>query len=151
MKKPYFQNFSWFQFYVKKFMHNYTVFHRSIHYCYELTDVDDNLYENCSNKMFFLEENYKKMQKIINFEKFKSVPFMICYMWYYRAVQIGWKNPSTNRAYFKRDVHITHWPVIGEIFLGLGNNPRSRMTCLFCIVWLTPPSRQKRTIRAFDL
>ena len=49
-KKDYFQNFSWFQFYISlQVMHDYVVFHRSIDYCVELIFIDENSYENCSN------------------------------------------------------------------------------------------------------
>ena len=72
----YFQNFSWFQFYVYKIcmMIDEAVFHKIL-----LILVDENLCENCSyfplkwfllnsfRKMSFLEESYKQVQKNSNF------------------------------------------------------------------------------------
>ena len=58
--------------------HDYSVFQCSINYYVELIMVDDNLSENCSHsvlkwfqpnsfeEMCFLEERYKKMEKIIS-------------------------------------------------------------------------------------
>ena len=86
-KKGYFQNFSWFQFYVYNvLMHDYVHWHCSIEYCFKLILVDKTLCENCFyftlkwflcnlfGEMCFLEENYKVMQKIIKFWNFWACP-----------------------------------------------------------------------------
>ena len=72
-EKGYFQNFSWFQFYVYK-LHNYVHWHCSIYNvfnCVKLSLINENLCENCSyftlkwflhnffGDVCFLEKNYK--------------------------------------------------------------------------------------------
>ena len=87
-KKAYFQKFSWFQLYVYKLiMHDYVfqcsmMLGSSMYYSvYKLTAVNDNLYENdyfyfilkkfqllrnSLREVWFLEEKYKLMPKILN-------------------------------------------------------------------------------------